>query len=331
MTTLARFTATIPARVSPSTIRARGVAGHRARARQQHGSAGATSCGHGVNTYPRWCPTAVVEGRLRICPLTYLGAHQLTCSDNAPSAPTGRTTAAWWLDPRGFDSAARQQPRGDRVRVPKLAGVKFIAAPHRRWHRWHQIEESLGAGEIDVHGHGGGGFAYVGDDAFPPASDLVTEQPKSARPFGSHGAFGHDASPLSVKIGDGCHLNHEAAFGDDDFERRVVEVARPAPLDERRYGLEHLAARPDDGLACPERDPVESHGRDRHTQAASGVTLEEIAVHPCISARRIADVSDGMKVEVVQLVSGRAAHQTGDGVVRGCRAGQHGGDRFADR
>ena len=188
----------------------------------------------GVNHIPQMVSDCRCGGSPAYSSVDLLGAHQLTCSDNASSAPTGRTTAAGGWIPRGFDSAARQQPRGDRVRVPKLAGVKFIAAPHRRWHRWHQIEESLGAVEIDVHGHGGGGFVYVGDDAFPPASDLVTEQPKSARPFGSHGAFGHDASPLSVKIGDGCHLNHEAAFGDDDFERRVVEVARPAPLDQRR-------------------------------------------------------------------------------------------------
>ena len=226
--------------------------------------------------------------RLRRCPLSYSAR---TGSRAATTRPALQPAAR---PPRGGSICAVSTPLW--VSSQEVTEFEFHISPACSSSRPHtgvgtdgtRVEESLGAGGVDVHGHGGGGFALVGDDACRPASDLVAEQPKSARPFGSYGAFGHDASPFSVYIGDGCHFDHEAAFGDDDCERRVVEVARAASLDQRRYRLEHLAARPDDGLARSERDPVERHGRDRHRRAVSDVSLEEIVVHASVSARRVA-------------------------------------------
>jgi hypothetical protein len=82
-----------------------------------------------------------------------------------------------------------------------------------------------------------------------------------------------------MRIWDWCHLDHVAAFGNDDLESRVVQIARPSPMDQRRHRLEHPATCLYHSLARTERDPQQIHGCDQPIRIALGVTRNEIAVH----------------------------------------------------
>ena len=59
------------------------------------------------------------------------------------------------------------------------------------------------------------------------------EEPHPTGPFRSDRPLGHNAPLFAVGVGNGRHLDHEAAFGQEDDERGVIEVTWWAPLNQR--------------------------------------------------------------------------------------------------
>jgi hypothetical protein len=74
------------------------------------------------------------------------------------------------------ETAAGDQPRGHRVRVPPLACLELVASPDRRGHIWHEVKDALRDDWVVCQSlwalHR---FVNVWDRAITPASDLVPE------------------------------------------------------------------------------------------------------------------------------------------------------------
>jgi hypothetical protein len=90
------------------------------------------------------------------------------------------------------------------------------------------------------------GLNDVGDVSISPEPDLVAEDPKPARPAGADRARGDHPTLLATQVGDRRLLDHEPRLGDLDLKRRVVEVARWAPLDHRHQRLVRTTVQPDE-------------------------------------------------------------------------------------
>lgn len=165
--------------------------------------------------------------------------------------------------------------------------MEFVAAPHRRRYRGHNVQQASRTRWIDADSHCGRGGRGIGDEAIAPAADFVAEHPEPPCALHSDGPFGHDTSFGSVRIRDGRHLDHVAAFGNRDLESRVVQIARLSPMDQCRHRLEHLATGQHNSLTRAERDPQQIHGCDQPIRIALGVTRNGIAVHVRIQHRRM--------------------------------------------
>jgi hypothetical protein len=164
---------------------------------------------------------------------------------------------SWHLNPLYLDSAPDEDPRGERVRVPHLTCAEFIAAPHNPRDVWNQSEDT--PGDVCVFGNALWAldrFLDVRDDAVTPAPYLVPEEPKTASRAASHRAFGDHSACGAVLL---CRslLDHEAAFGHVNDERRVVEVTRAAMRESSGDGLENLAVQPDRVASRTKGQPVE--------------------------------------------------------------------------
>ena len=55
--------------------------------------------------------------------------------DDESGTPAGCPAAAGWRELGGVDATAAEDPRGDRVRVPHVAGVELVSPPHRGGHQ----------------------------------------------------------------------------------------------------------------------------------------------------------------------------------------------------
>jgi hypothetical protein len=100
---------------------------------------------------------------------------------------------------------AYEQPRDQRVGVPHVAGVQLVSAPHGDGNGRHQIEDALRTSQVvrDAD-RTPDGLVRIGDRAFAPSADLVTEQPEPSGQSGSDGTFGDDASLWSLVVPDRC-------------------------------------------------------------------------------------------------------------------------------
>ena len=181
--------------------------------------------------------------------------------DDQAGVPPRRPPARRRVDLRRVDAALRQHPGDDGVRVPHLAGVGLVAAPHGRGDRRHGVEDP--SSHLDVVGHAHrtpDRLTDIGDASVAPAPDLVAEEPNPSRPAGSHRAAGDDTTRCAVAVGNGRLLDDVRTFRDAHLQRRMEEVAPRAPLHERGDGFEQLAADPHDVCVGSQRDPVEVNG-----------------------------------------------------------------------
>ena len=130
------------------------------------------------------------------------------------------------------------------------------------------------------------GLGDVGDVPISPEPDLVTEDPKPARPPTADSACRDHATLLATQVRDRRLLDHKPRPGDLDLKRRVVEVARWTPLDPRHQRLVHMTVQPDEAPACTERQPVQVNGR-----AASWVTESALLWAGCAHTASISSCS----------------------------------------
>jgi hypothetical protein len=115
------------------------------------------------------------------------------------------------LDLSGIQPAALNQPRDQRVRVPHLARIKFVATPNRRGHVGYQIEYALRLTWIVGQSlRTCDRLSDIGDDAVARAAYLVPEDSEEPRQGASDRAVRNNAPPGSVVVSYWCHLDHEA-------------------------------------------------------------------------------------------------------------------------
>jgi hypothetical protein len=186
-------------------------------------------------------PTAASNARGR----TPEGKLQASAGHDESSTPPRCTSTRWDVNRFGVEAAACNQPRDERVGVPHLASAEFVAAPHRRRHERHQVEQSSRhtrivrqpAWTLDR-------LAYVRNDAIAPASQLVAEEPEAPRPATPDSTLGDHPAIGAVAVGDGGLLDHEPPFRHPHHKRRVVEVTRRSPPEPRCHRFEDASIEP---------------------------------------------------------------------------------------
>ena len=189
----------------------------------------------------------------------------LTSSFHKAGGPAGCASAEGWSGFPDVDPGSGEQPGGDRVGVPHLARVQFVASPDRRRHRGGEFEDATTGGGVFAEALGAfDGFGDVGYASVVPAADLVAKQGTAGETTASHRPFSHDATFVGGIVPDGCHLDDVPFVGDANFQRRVVEVAPGAVLEPRGDELERQAVQTYAASAGAERQPVEIHGRVAH-------------------------------------------------------------------
>ena len=171
----------------------------------------------------RWPPVRARDaGGRRVSPVGY----GTSCDDQA-GLPSGSATAGWRREVRGVEPACVRAA----TRSPSSSSTsrrrRARRGPTRPLAPMAPDPGAARAGDVHTDDHGRRCVLGVRDDAVAPAADLVSEHPKPPRPSHADGAFCDDAARLSVRVGDGRHLDGEPAGGDADLQRRVVEgVAR---------------------------------------------------------------------------------------------------------
>jgi hypothetical protein len=100
-------------------------------------------------------------------------------------------------------------------------------------------------------------FVDVRDGSIAPAAHLVAEKTEPSGPPAPDCALGDNAALRAVVVGDRRHLDDEASLRHAYIERRVIELARAAPLAARHQGLEDSPVQAHGTSARAERQPVE--------------------------------------------------------------------------
>jgi hypothetical protein len=167
-------------------------------------------------------------------------------------------------DKLNVNSAAREQPGDQRVRVPHLPSPKLIAAPNGNRGHWNELEEAPShvvvlrepLGALDR-------FVDIRNDSVAPTPHLITEGAKASREPGTDGPFRDDAPLLAKRIPNRCLLDHETPLRDVHDECRVIEVARAAVSQPGGDRFEDLPIEANGVASGAERQPVEIHGRTR--------------------------------------------------------------------
>jgi hypothetical protein len=177
--------------------------------------------------------------------------------DDDPSPPAGGASAGGRADRLDIQPGAGDQPGHDRVRVPHLACVEFVAAPNGRRHLRHKFEQPPCAFGIVAQAlRALDRLGNIRNDAVAPAAHLVAEEAEAAGYAYADRASGDDAALAAFAP---CRrlLDHESSLGHVYFERRVVEVGAVAVLQARRERLEDEAVQADGVAAGAEREPIE--------------------------------------------------------------------------
>jgi len=195
----------------------------------------------------------------------------LASGDDETGVPAGRSTAGWRLEILGFHASAYEQPRGQRIGVPHVAGVQLVSTPYGRWDGRDEIEDALRASEVvrDAD-RARDGLVRIGDRASAPSADLVTEQPEPTGPSCPDRTFNDDTTLSSLAVPDRRGLDHEPAVGDAHLQRGVEKGAPRATVDEGCDPLVDLPAQPNNMRARAEGDPVEIDGSGRERGGHAG-------------------------------------------------------------
>ena len=136
-----------------------------------------------------------------------------SCNDNTASQPGPRPPLGGriWTASTSLRASSHEVTEFEFHMSPAASSSR----PHTGGrHRWHKIKDPSCPGEVIGHPHRARDrFVRVGHHAFSPAADLVAEEAKPPCPSRSNGALGDDASLFTVEVGNGRHLDHEAASG----------------------------------------------------------------------------------------------------------------------
>ena len=96
---------------------------------------------------------------------------------------------------------------------------------------------------------------FIRDCAAHPPPNFIAKDPEPSGTTQSDRSLGDDSASLPVLVGDGCHLDDHASFGNLEDKCRVVEVAWLAALPSRQERLERLSARAYNHLTGAKWDP----------------------------------------------------------------------------
>src|SRR5215207_2728070 len=108
---------------------------------------------------------------------------RLSARDFEAGPPARRAPPCRRPNRLGRYPATRDHPRDHRVRVPHLARPKLIATPHRRRDLRNNVKNPPRTIFVVAQAPGAlHGFDDIRDVSVPPKTDLVAEDPKSARP-----------------------------------------------------------------------------------------------------------------------------------------------------
>lgn len=119
----------------------------------------------------------------------------------------------------------------------------------------------------------------VGDDPPSPSSYLVSERAESPGSSRSDRALEDHTAAFAVEVGDRSLLDDESAFGDDDLESGMVEVAPTSSLHTRTDRLEESSAESHDVVARTQGDPIELHGRRWVISSVPSRRLLSVSAH----------------------------------------------------
>lgn len=170
--------------------------------------------------------------------------------------------------PSRFDghTAAHEQPRNDRIRVPHLAGLQFISTPYEWWNVSHKAEEQLCLIEVSAKklrtGHR---MTRVRNHPFVPTANLVSERPKASESVAEDRALDRYTPRRRVSIWDGPRcLNRVSALRCHHLQRRVVESNSRSVLtpSHERFVDEAVRANKSNATST-ERNPIQMHAELR--------------------------------------------------------------------
>ena len=100
-----------------------------------------------------------------------------------PARQPGSSSTDRKRDRLDVEPAAREEPRDRRVRVPHLARAQLVAAPDRRRHLRHELEQPTRAiGIVAQPARALDRLLDVRNDPVPPAPDLVAEEAEGVGP-----------------------------------------------------------------------------------------------------------------------------------------------------
>lgn len=154
--------------------------------------------------------------------------------DHKTSVPSGRTTSLRGTNFCDCEAAVGQHPGDDTVGVPHLACVEFIAAPHRRGNGGHRGEYSSGNVEVARQpNRPANGLRRIRDHPVEPTSDLIPKHTKPACGPRSDRASTDGATKLTTLVGHWRLFDHIPAFGRENLESSVIQIA-PLPTMEER-------------------------------------------------------------------------------------------------
>jgi len=147
------------------------------------------------------------------------GVLELTPRDHDSGMPPGCAPAGRRVNRRCVKAAPDKQPRDERVRVPHLPGVEFVAAPDRRGHSRYQFEQAAGVFGVGTQAlRALDRLGLVRDVSVTPAAHLVPEEAEAAGCADADGAFGDHAS-LTARAPCRRLLDHETSLGHTYLER----------------------------------------------------------------------------------------------------------------
>jgi hypothetical protein len=158
---------------------------------------------------------------------------------------------------------AGDQPGGDGVRVPHLAGPQLVTSPHGPGHALDEVEEAANHANVAREAAGPAHrVAEIRNRSATPAANLVAEQTPAAQAATANCARADHASAGLVGVRRGRDLDRVAIAVELDDKRRVVEVTALPTLKRGFDGLEGQAVEANRMSPCTERNPIQIHGCD---------------------------------------------------------------------
>lgn len=213
--------------------------------------------------------------------------------DSESGLPAGGAAVRRRSNCRGLDAAACDDPRGDRVGVPHLAGRKLVPTPDRS--RDVRDLHEYTSRTLFVVAQPPGTVHRVGDIgklSTVPTTDFVAENPEPTRPATADGAFGDDAPLLAVEVWDRRLLDDERSLWYVHLERGVVEVAGWTALDRCHQRLVDATAEREEGpVARSHWQPVQVDGGSARRPIVCGQVSVACRHGASIAGRNLAGIA----------------------------------------